>query len=665
MPEQKRYVINPEKHRAIARKSYHAHRLEIKKRRKERRDLLLAAQGVSPEPRTASRMAVLRATPRRVLQQSWTQDLFARMDAIIAEDVGSGHVRKTLRWAVRLILVHAEKDGLTQAHDITPAWVAGFPRQTKDRRKEPIYRGNCGRMLLRLGLWSEDEYQLLRDNLTASKRRGNPSPPAHGHKAAPSPPDELCQLVRELVCRCGLSTKEMRELRVVHIKAGGLWMPKSVEPNRVIPNLGRPIPFGDGWDELPKHVLDAYIKNEKPTDYLFFSRSPRDKRKPLSKMTLNGAVATLHTTIETLRSQHFEKDLNRARSLQEARFHLRNIHQLDNQYARNIVAGSRWHKGYANEAMTIPIPAPYVVTALCASRSVPPDRGKRDVPRGGERHLITWPDLLNYEITVNWPSSFVTELDRRGQRNIRALRLLFRLAFDFWFEGRRMKLPDVEDSAIRPEDKDLLEQLAATRAMVRDVANPRASWAGSLFEYGTRKRSFRIPLIEEMNRRAWHNQCHVCWHPERESIEREIFEVATKETRRKGYNLIASKYSVSYQSLKGHHGRRVPRPGRGETQRIHFSTGSVAPIVRYPRRFFEQLATLSATELLLYSAVLLEQNRVHVPWIDVSSEMIEQWVWLRVNEHELSLALNRLGPTGARLIKDFKRRQPEVFRVEL
>ena len=115
-----------------------------------------------------------------------------------------------------------------------------------------------------------------------------------------------------------------------------------------------------------------------------------------------------------------------------------------------------------------------------------------------------------------------------------------------------MKLPDIERSEIRPEDKDLLQEVAATRVIMRNTADPRASWTGGLFEYDTRKRSFRIPLIEEMNRRAWHNQCMVCWHPERESIEREVSEASTVEGRKKGYSLIGDRYGVSTQSLAGH-----------------------------------------------------------------------------------------------------------------
>lgn len=227
-----------------------------------------------------------------------------------------------------------------------------------------------------------------------------------------------------------------------------------------------------------------------------------------------------------------------------------------------------------------------------------------------------------------------------------------------------MKLPDIDDSEIRPEDKDLLQQVAATKVIVREMANSRTSWAGALFEYGTRKRSFRIPLIEEMNRRGWHNQCMVCWHPERENIERDISDATTKGTRIKGYHLIARKYNVSYQSLKGHAGR-VPRPGRGETQRCHFSSGPATPILRCPRKFIEQAGALSATELVLYSVLLLERYHLRAPCVMTSPERIERRLGLQLNEHELSIVLNRLGPTGTGLIKDFRREAARDFRIEL
>lgn len=682
MSEQQRYARDPEKHRANSRKSYHAHRSEINQRRKQRHHLERAAKGIVVDPAVASQMRDMREAPKHDLQQLWTQNLFAKMKAIIAENVKSHHTSKSLRSAFRLILTRAEKDGLAEKHEITPAWLASVPWQTKDRRKEPIYRGNFGRVLLSLEFWSEEDYQLFRKNLAASKRVVTPGRHVHSSKPAPAPPVELCQLVRELAHRCGLSRREMQELRVTHIQADGLRIPpkpSSEKPSRLVPKLGRFIPFGVGWDELSKATLDAYVREEKPTDYLFFSRSPRDKSKPLSTMTLNGAVIASRTTIKASCNQHLDEDFKRARNLQEARYHLCNGHHLENQYVHSLIAGSRWHPGYAKEAATIPIPVPYLLAAMCASRSVGEDRAESHIPESGERHLVTWHNLFGYEITIDWTRRFAKELSGRGQRGAGALRLLYRLGFDFWFAGRRMKLPDIEDSEIRREDKDLLQEFAATRVKVRDlseqqyervVAEPQASWEGSLFEYGTRKRSFRIPLIEDMHRRAWHNQCQICWHPEREAIEREIFETATKNTRRKGYHLIASKYGVSDQSLKGHSGRRVPRPGRGETQRSHFSLGPLAPILRCPRRFFEQLQKFSAMDLMIYSLVLLELHREDHPGLTVCTELIKQRLDLRLDDSQLSLALNHLGPidslgrpTDLALVNFTK--DPKGFYVEL
>jgi len=316
---------DPEKHRANSKKSYHAHHSEISQRRKKRYADERAAKGIVVDPAVASRMGKMREAPRRVLQQAWTNNLFARMAAILAENAGSRDTQKSLRWAFRLILTCAERDRLTEESEVTPAWLA-FARQTKDRRKEPIYRASFARMLVRLDLWSQEDYTLFRQNAQRSfgnhiRRLDAPKP-----KPAPAPPVELCQLVRELACRCGLSTAQMRELRVAYIEADGLRIPPTPspeKPSRLVPKLGRFVPFGDGWDELSKATLDAYVREEKPTDYLFFSRSPRDKEKPLSKMTLNGAVIPSGTTIKALCDQHFNVDCKCARGLQEARFHLR------------------------------------------------------------------------------------------------------------------------------------------------------------------------------------------------------------------------------------------------------------------------------------------------------------------------------------------------------
>jgi hypothetical protein len=521
---------------------------------------------VDPQPASfpkPNRGSVLSAAPRRVLKQSWTKNLFARIKPIVTKNASTAKAKRSSWWAVRRILARAESE-LTDERQITLAWLAGFPPQSRDVQHERQARALLGRILAGLGLWSQEDYKLFRKSLAASATRWNSSAPviARPKKPEPSPPDELCKLVRHLAYSCGLSTGQMQKLRVTDIRIDGI----QISPVRKSGNHSHLVPFGDDRDEIPKTILEAYVRKEKPTDYLFYCRSPRDKEKPLSRQTLTAAVSTLHSgdTIESLRDRHFDEDFNRARSPHEARFHFRTVHGLSNSRVHTMIIGQPANrhqpatKGFVKEAEIIPLPAPYLLAAMCASRSVSEERAKSTIPEGGKHHLITWYNLFGYEITVDWARRFAAELGGRGQKSGRALRLLYRLAFNLWFEGRRMKLHDIEDSAIRAEDRDLRDRFARTTVTVRDLANGQASWSGCLFEYGTRKSSFRVPLIEDMNRRAWHNQCQVCWHPERESIEREISEAATKETRVKGYNLIARQYGVSPISLARHCGRVAP-----------------------------------------------------------------------------------------------------------
>jgi hypothetical protein len=660
---------DPVKHCQNNLRYYYAHHEEIKARRRKSYADRHEQARAEMDPLLATRMSALRATPRRELQQRWTKALFEEMNIAIKENFSSRHARKTLRWAFRIILTRAEKDDLKERSDLTPAWLAGFPLQSNDPRKERIYRTNFGRMLLRFGLWSDEQFQLLRQVLKLSfKKRDSRTQRSAASQPYISPPRELRSLVRALVYRCGLSPDQIRGLRITHVQAGGLQIPPlslSTRQRRV-PKGHRFIQFGNSWDELSKPILDAYITEEMPVDYLFFSRSPKDKAKPISRSTLERAVAIVdhESSMMSLRDQHLQADFARWCSLQEARFHLRNVHQVNNQYAHKLISGSTRHEGYANTAPRIPIPVPYVIAAMCASRSVSEEHADDKIPEGGERHLITWKNLAGYEIRVNWNRSFATELGGPGRKSERVLRLLHLVAFDFWFEGRRMKLPDVTENAIRKGDSDLLDQLAMTTVTVRELATQNASWSGRLFEYGNRKRSFRLPLIEEMNRRGWHNQCVVCWHPERESIEREISDATTKAGHVKGYHLIARKYGISYASLRGHSRGRVPRTRSGNVQRPHFSTGLLARIVHIPRKFFDNIQNLTRTEITLYSLLQLESNMLGVADLTISSQWAQQRLGLRLSESDLSLALNHLGSTRADLLT-FAKGTLTNFRVKL
>src|SRR5437773_2193619 len=353
----------------------------------------------NPQASDLNRGSVLRALPRRIFQQSWTKNLFARMGVIIAENALNGEAKRNSRWGVRRILTYAESDGLNSEHEITPAWLAGFPPKNKERHREYVDRAHVARLLQNLGLWSQENLRLFEENLSASTAQldGQRATIVSPRKPISSPPNELCNLVRHLAHNCGLSTRELRWLHVTDIQSDGL----RIRPARAHRIPARVIPFGSGWDLVSKPLLDTYGSAQEPKECLFFSRSPRDKKKSISRQTLEAAIAKLGgDTITALREQHFREDFNRARSPLEARFHLRNVHGLSNVHVHTLIAS------FANEAVTVPMPASYPLVALCASRSIPEGKAKVTIPEGGERYVITWSDLLGYEITVDWKRSF-------------------------------------------------------------------------------------------------------------------------------------------------------------------------------------------------------------------------------------------------------------------
>src|SRR5437899_4636626 len=231
---------DPEEHLKSSLKYYYLHRDKIRERRRKRYAEDHKQARAVMDPLLAARMAAMRSVPRRSLQHSWARNLLEEMDTSLGAEGMSHHSRKTLRWAFRLILAHAEKNGLAHTRDLIPAWLTGFPPQTKDPRKEPIYRANFGRMLLRLGLWSNEDYDLFEQNLEHSfKRSRTGDRPLPRPKGAPGrkvyfSPEELCHLAFVLAYRCGLSVGEIQGLRVEGIGPDGV---------RTSPNLGshRPV----------------------------------------------------------------------------------------------------------------------------------------------------------------------------------------------------------------------------------------------------------------------------------------------------------------------------------------------------------------------------------------------------------------------------------------
>jgi hypothetical protein len=622
-----------------------------------------------PIPSAVPKHAALSPWPRRnVLRQPWTIDLFGRLAEHINENASGGSVRRTWRYNVRRVLVYAEKSGLTGEQQITPAWLASIPPQLKGARFDHGARTLLGRLLVRIGAWPETHFELLKKNIaTAAPVASND---ARRSPIVPNPPKEFCELVFALAQRCAVSTGEMQWLRMGDCGPDGLRIVRAPRlrgrngstPGRVHLPPARLIVFGDDWDQLPKATFEAYVEREHPTDFLFFARSPRDKRKPVSRQTLASAVNQKREgAIQLLREEHFCRDFNRARDLRELRFHLRNVHGLSNSRVHQIICGRPASKrsgaspGLLESSAAFPVPAPYFVAAICASGSLL--KGPTLRPGATERSRAEWQRLLGrYRVTVDWPTDFLNGLQGRGRRAERALRLLYRIAWEQWFAGRLMK-PHKAPKSNR-EDREILEGFSKTIVEVVDTS-AQGVWSGNLFEFHSRKRTSYVPLIEAMNGAAWRNQCKVCMHPDRHAIDRDIRQAQENPGRVKGLKAIASARGVSYASLMRHAGRRPPVPRRGEVTRSHLGGEFSAPSVRYPKVLAERIDQLNLEALLILPLISFSGASLGV---SLSGSMVGEATNAELSDHRLSLALASL--RNSSLIGDF-RKSPGGFLVEL
>jgi hypothetical protein len=621
----------------------------------------------SAMPREAVR---LRPWPRKnVLQQPWTIKLLNRMDQHMRENASSGRMRREWRYRIRRILVHAENAGLTDERQITPAWLASIPPQSTNARINREGRTLFGRIFVKLAIWSSERYVLLGENLAVNDATRADKQTAT-RESSPNPPKGLCELVFKLAQRCGLATGEIQALRVSNIHPFGLDVVAATPrvrrrngklPKRQHTKLGRRIPFGDGADEIAKDLIEAHVIAEHPADFLFFSRSPRDKRKPISRQTLEAAVKSLEgkCTIRSLRERHFGEDFSRFSDLRALRFHWRNVHGLSNVHVHQLICGiPERNKGFVAESMSFPVPEPYLVAAICSSGVLP---NTVTIRRGAtERSSATWTGLRGrYSVTVDWPTDFVKQLRGRGRTSDRALRVLFLAAWDQWYSCRLMKPHHI--GAPISEDRMLLEGFSKTRVEVLDTERS-ATWSGSLLEFRNRKKTCYVPLIEIMNGAAWRNQCKVCMHPERAAIDQEIRQALEKEGRIKGLKRIATTWGVSYQPLMRHAGKKPSVPGRGEIPRSHLGSEIKAPLVSCPRTFPAMLNQLAVDALIVFPMILCTAAMRENAQYTLSETTVEKSIGTTLTENQLSLALANLRNRG--LVSDFDR-VPNGFRVEM
>lgn len=604
----------------------------------------------------------------------WTREFYFGKSGLrkYIGEIASAGSKPTWRHSVKSILIRAEQDQLTGVTDLSPAWLGSFRRPDFLAKRDQDERKIFGRLLEKRGIWSVAQYELFENNLRDSVSRWQIRSAAASsamHRATPNPPQELCAVVSALAMGCGLSTGEMKGLRVNDLRSEGL----VVSPSRLIP-------FGEERDQLSKGTLDRFIAQDRPTGYLFFSKSPRDHHKPLSRQTLNAAVRTLHPkhTVTSLVERHFQEDFDCATNLQCLWSHWSNVHAVSDDHIRRLLCGRRRQKrapainGYVNEAAVFPVPAPYLLAAICASGCIPQSS---KLLQGGERRLSLFRLLERYDIAVEWPRSLFEELSsmegRPGrQRAERALRLLYKFAWEHWLAGQRSQVKHIGRRGLWANDRDLVDRFALTDVHVVDRRSG-TEWSRRLFEFQSQKHGFTVPLIEQMIGGAYRGKCVACWHPRRGEVDREILaavdrkEQLVKEERFVNeLTAIAEKFGggLSYQSLRRHAGLNPPVPGRGTTRersghsRSHIAKASAAPVTRCPRTLVNRLESLERLPLILQGLLLAtgtEKQEVSVAWI-------QQAGGPATTDSEISLALNALCQSPA-ILKSFEGRPQQRF----
>ena len=133
-------------------------------------------------------------------------------------------------------------------------------------------------------------------------------------------------LLAELVVRCGLPTRELRQLRLSQIEDKGIRLAN-----------GRLILFGEGWEQVSRGSLDAWLHRARPTELLFFSRKPVNRERPASGVWISRVLRASGVSIQERRStrlRHFAGDFTLLGSGRRFTDHLRKTHRLSKSGSR-------------------------------------------------------------------------------------------------------------------------------------------------------------------------------------------------------------------------------------------------------------------------------------------------------------------------------------------
>ncbi len=556
---------------------------------------------------------------------AWVCDLQGKANFYIESLPGRPWTKQMHRAHVGRILHRLAQEGIVGPQSITPIVLIQHAPAYKNRRVERESLALFGRFLIAEGFCNEQQGRELEELLTKIYPTPRRQQKRHPTTAVP--------LVRQLVRNCGLSNREVRALRVVQIEAEGIRLAR----NRVIA-------YGHGWHQVSHEALSAWRAEAAPQDYLFYQRSPRDYHKPVSRNWVLDACGLPTQRRVSTRLIHFQKDFSRLINLRQLRLHLHYDHGISQTHSWLLT------KRLLQESETFAVPEPWLPVVLCASRVI---AGSPRILEGGKRATRTWKGLLGrYEVMVTWPAGFARTLEDE-RFGLKVVRALWRLAYEFSVGQHRIhaaaKVPD--------QYRDLSQDLAGTEVCVRDAS---VGWSGLLLETRapeaySRRRYYRIPLLEALQGGIINGRCKVCRHTDRSVIDEELKWMLANGRREKGFSELARKYGVPIPHVLWHAGRLTARRhyrwGRKDHSRVesllgHLSDTPQAPHVTSPIRFINQMGQLGTNELVLFTLLLLKHAGSTSDDFRISSEWVSEQVGSSVNDHELSLTLNSLEHLG-------------------
>lgn len=582
------------------------------------------------------------------LSPAWARGLVGKLHYFIASHTGSRNTQRQLReLCFRIMQGVVAEARVLKPSDITPQNLIDHRPEASDKQLHWVL-GFFGRFLVTEGIWSQRQLQQFEELLTQFC-------PSRAPQRKTRRTAQVVPMVWGLIVKCGLSAREVRVLRVSQIESEGIRLDQK-----------RFIPFGEGLHRISRHAVESYRADAKPREYVFYKRHRQDYSKPTSLGWLASQGFTTKLRPNTQRIRHFEDEFKRAHNVRRLHLHWRQFHKLGEEQARDLL------QELLENATSFPIPAPYLLVALCGSRLLPSMPTRLE---GGESCSFTWPLLLTrYVVTVTWPVAFASEMSDQRTSAMVAKRL-YEFAWKAWNTGWGLR-GGVE---VRSQDRDILRRLSLVRVAIQDTQRGH-SWAEILVQvrsswpYGATLRKFRKsyldqPLLEELTGGRASPRCWFCALPDWEIVDDEVRSALQNQRRIKGLVRIARKHNGGERQLLWHAGRLTrivhyrwqgTTRYRNEPIAGHLASAPAASMLCCPVRSPEQASQLGPTELLIHVLLSVSNGTAQDRDLEISSKWVYEQLGVQLSDHEISLALNRLLHFGQ--VKDFGK-SPQGFRV--